>query len=80
MFIRDVEVPRMAFWHDSGSSKRNNQVDPWRWNPEYKCLACLRVFERLSSNEAVPENEPVQGTMKRELGGRVYSNIVDDSW
>eukprot|EP00959_Pyramimonas_sp_CCMP1952_P004963 103949-Pyramimonas_sp.AAC.1 len=32
--IRGVEVPGMAFWHDSVPSRRNSQVDPWRWNPE----------------------------------------------
>eukprot|EP00959_Pyramimonas_sp_CCMP1952_P436291 9136098-Pyramimonas_sp.AAC.1 len=52
--IRGVaEVPIMAFWRVSGSSRRNSQVDPWRWNPE-NVLACFRVFKRLSSNEAVP--------------------------
>eukprot|EP00959_Pyramimonas_sp_CCMP1952_P260109 5438364-Pyramimonas_sp.AAC.1 len=53
---RGVELPEMAFWHDFGSSKRNDQVDPWRWNPE------------------------INGPMTREFGGKVYANIVDDSW
>eukprot|EP00959_Pyramimonas_sp_CCMP1952_P309019 6466816-Pyramimonas_sp.AAC.1 len=35
----------MSFWHDSGSSKRSSQVDPWRWNPEVDALACFRVFK-----------------------------------
>eukprot|EP00959_Pyramimonas_sp_CCMP1952_P252286 5271165-Pyramimonas_sp.AAC.1 len=30
MLIRGVEVPGMAFWHDSGSSRRNGQSDSWR--------------------------------------------------
>eukprot|EP00959_Pyramimonas_sp_CCMP1952_P096272 2012904-Pyramimonas_sp.AAC.1 len=28
------EIPRTAFSHDPGSSRRNRQVDPWRWTPE----------------------------------------------
>eukprot|EP00959_Pyramimonas_sp_CCMP1952_P359216 7521483-Pyramimonas_sp.AAC.1 len=40
--IRCVEVPRMAFWYESGSSRRNSQVDPWRWNPESNDLAGFR--------------------------------------
>eukprot|EP00959_Pyramimonas_sp_CCMP1952_P353622 7408826-Pyramimonas_sp.AAC.1 len=32
--IRGVEMPGMAFWRDSGSTKRSSQVDSWRWNPE----------------------------------------------
>eukprot|EP00959_Pyramimonas_sp_CCMP1952_P438750 9185723-Pyramimonas_sp.AAC.1 len=32
--VHCVEVLRMAFWHDSGSSRRISQVDPWHWNPE----------------------------------------------
>eukprot|EP00959_Pyramimonas_sp_CCMP1952_P097894 2045844-Pyramimonas_sp.AAC.1 len=54
MLILRVEVLGMAFWHDSGSSRRNSQVDPWRWNPENNVLACFRVFKRALSNEAVP--------------------------
>eukprot|EP00959_Pyramimonas_sp_CCMP1952_P215477 4508084-Pyramimonas_sp.AAC.1 len=50
--IRGVEVPGMAFWRDSGSSRRNSQVHPWRWDTENNVLACFRVFKRLSSNEA----------------------------
>eukprot|EP00959_Pyramimonas_sp_CCMP1952_P321238 6722388-Pyramimonas_sp.AAC.1 len=48
--VRGVEIPGTAFWHDSGSSTRSSQVDPWRWSPETH----VRVFKRLSSNEAVP--------------------------
>eukprot|EP00959_Pyramimonas_sp_CCMP1952_P467757 9492134-Pyramimonas_sp.AAC.1 len=62
----------MVFWHGPRVSRRNCQVNPWRCNPENNVLACLGVFKRLSSKEA--------GPMKRELGGRVYSNIDDDSW
>eukprot|EP00959_Pyramimonas_sp_CCMP1952_P043454 908760-Pyramimonas_sp.AAC.1 len=50
--IRGVKIAGMAFWHDSGSSRRNSQVDPWRWNSENHVLACFRVFKRLSSHEA----------------------------
>eukprot|EP00959_Pyramimonas_sp_CCMP1952_P435432 9117711-Pyramimonas_sp.AAC.1 len=62
----------MAFWHNSGSSRRNNEVDPWRWNPENNVVACFRVFKRLSSIEAVPslEIEPLYEPVKWELGGR----------
>eukprot|EP00959_Pyramimonas_sp_CCMP1952_P241304 5043438-Pyramimonas_sp.AAC.1 len=52
-FTRGAEVPIMAFWHDSGSSRSNNQVDPSRWNPENNALASSRVFKRLPSNEAI---------------------------
>eukprot|EP00959_Pyramimonas_sp_CCMP1952_P081620 1705109-Pyramimonas_sp.AAC.1 len=52
-----VEVLGMGFWHDSGSSRRNSQVDPVRWNPENNVLACSRLFRRVSSNEAVPSME-----------------------
>eukprot|EP00959_Pyramimonas_sp_CCMP1952_P021510 453530-Pyramimonas_sp.AAC.1 len=52
-----VEFLGMAFWHDSRSSGRNNQVDPWRWNPESNVLRCFRVFKRMSSNEVVPSVE-----------------------
>eukprot|EP00959_Pyramimonas_sp_CCMP1952_P215974 4517335-Pyramimonas_sp.AAC.1 len=52
--VRGAEVPGMAFWHYSGSSRRNNQIDQWRWNPENDVLACFKVFKRLSSNEATP--------------------------
>eukprot|EP00959_Pyramimonas_sp_CCMP1952_P456397 9473102-Pyramimonas_sp.AAC.1 len=62
----------MALWHDSVSSRRNSQADPWRRNPENNVLACFRDFKRVSSNEA--------GTVLGELGERVYSNIVDGSW
>eukprot|EP00959_Pyramimonas_sp_CCMP1952_P383007 8025369-Pyramimonas_sp.AAC.1 len=44
----------MALWHDSGSSRCNGQVDPWRWTPENNVLACLRVLKGVSSNEAAP--------------------------
>eukprot|EP00959_Pyramimonas_sp_CCMP1952_P279305 5839713-Pyramimonas_sp.AAC.1 len=47
----------MAFWRDSGSSRRNSQVDLWRLNPENNVLARFRVFTRLLSNEAVPSME-----------------------
>eukprot|EP00959_Pyramimonas_sp_CCMP1952_P185309 3874776-Pyramimonas_sp.AAC.1 len=52
--IRCEEVPGLALWHHSGSSRRNSQVDPWRWNPENNVLACFRVFNRLPSIEADP--------------------------
>eukprot|EP00959_Pyramimonas_sp_CCMP1952_P449323 9408125-Pyramimonas_sp.AAC.1 len=55
--VRGVEVPKMAFSRDSNSSSRNSQVDPCRWNPETNVLACFRIFERLSSDEAVPPLE-----------------------
>eukprot|EP00959_Pyramimonas_sp_CCMP1952_P133149 2783704-Pyramimonas_sp.AAC.1 len=42
---RRVEVPGIAFPLDSGSSRRNNQVDPWRRNPDNDVLACVRVFK-----------------------------------
>eukprot|EP00959_Pyramimonas_sp_CCMP1952_P075722 1582840-Pyramimonas_sp.AAC.1 len=48
------EIPGLAFWRDPGSSRRNSQVDPWRWGTESNALACFRVFKRLSSNEAGP--------------------------
>eukprot|EP00959_Pyramimonas_sp_CCMP1952_P414804 8690710-Pyramimonas_sp.AAC.1 len=70
----------MAYWYDSGSSRRNSQVDSWRWNPENNVLACFRVFKRClptrqfpaSSNEAVPRVEinRCMGPTKRDLGGR----------
>eukprot|EP00959_Pyramimonas_sp_CCMP1952_P412688 8647859-Pyramimonas_sp.AAC.1 len=36
--IRGAEVPGMAFGHVSGSSRRNSQIDLWRWNPENDSL------------------------------------------
>eukprot|EP00959_Pyramimonas_sp_CCMP1952_P108536 2269380-Pyramimonas_sp.AAC.1 len=39
-----VEVPGMALWHDSESSRCNNQGDPRRWAPENNMSACSRVF------------------------------------
>eukprot|EP00959_Pyramimonas_sp_CCMP1952_P275910 5766972-Pyramimonas_sp.AAC.1 len=54
MLARGVQIPRMVFRHDSGSSKRNGQVDPWRWNPENNVLTCLKVFKQFFSNEATP--------------------------
>eukprot|EP00959_Pyramimonas_sp_CCMP1952_P256838 5365934-Pyramimonas_sp.AAC.1 len=55
----------MAFCHGSGSSRRNSQD----------------LHSLLSSNEAVPSMEMnrCMGPMMRELGGRVNSNIGDDS-
>eukprot|EP00959_Pyramimonas_sp_CCMP1952_P172732 3609451-Pyramimonas_sp.AAC.1 len=41
-----VKVLGMAFWHDSVSSRRNNQDDPWGWNPKNNALAFFRVFKR----------------------------------
>eukprot|EP00959_Pyramimonas_sp_CCMP1952_P321820 6734219-Pyramimonas_sp.AAC.1 len=40
------------------------------------------MFTRLSPNRAIPSVEmtPLQWPMKRDLGGRVYFNIVDESW
>eukprot|EP00959_Pyramimonas_sp_CCMP1952_P366043 7666411-Pyramimonas_sp.AAC.1 len=52
--IRGVEIPGTAVWRDSGPSRRNSQVHPWRWNTDNNVSACLRVFKRLSSNEAGP--------------------------
>eukprot|EP00959_Pyramimonas_sp_CCMP1952_P229461 4797607-Pyramimonas_sp.AAC.1 len=37
-----ADVLELAFWHDSGSSRRYNPVDPWRWNPENDVLAYFR--------------------------------------
>eukprot|EP00959_Pyramimonas_sp_CCMP1952_P270881 5662978-Pyramimonas_sp.AAC.1 len=51
------EVPGTAFWHEPGSSKRNNHVDPWHWNPRNDVFANAKVFKRLCSNEAVPPLE-----------------------
>eukprot|EP00959_Pyramimonas_sp_CCMP1952_P266506 5571515-Pyramimonas_sp.AAC.1 len=55
--FRGGEVPGMALWHDSGSSRRNRQVHPWRWNTENNVLAYLRVCRRLFSKEAGPPLE-----------------------
>eukprot|EP00959_Pyramimonas_sp_CCMP1952_P177756 3715350-Pyramimonas_sp.AAC.1 len=62
----------MASWHDSGSSRRNGQVSPWRWSPENGVLGCVRVFKWLSPNEAVRlvDMNPCMGPVKKELGGR----------
>eukprot|EP00959_Pyramimonas_sp_CCMP1952_P035844 750426-Pyramimonas_sp.AAC.1 len=70
MLVRSVEVPKVAFWHGSRSPRRSSQVDPWRGNIENNVLTCLKVFKRLSSNEAVPSMEMnrCKRTMKRELG------------
>eukprot|EP00959_Pyramimonas_sp_CCMP1952_P195003 4077706-Pyramimonas_sp.AAC.1 len=61
----------MAFWCDSGSSRRNSQADPWRWSPEKIVLACVRVFKQLSSKEAVPsvEMNPCRGLWQGRLEG-----------
>eukprot|EP00959_Pyramimonas_sp_CCMP1952_P457989 9475879-Pyramimonas_sp.AAC.1 len=58
----------MATQHDSGSSRRNDQDNPWRWNPGNNVLACFRVFKRLSSNEAVPSIEITQVRPYLEVG------------
>eukprot|EP00959_Pyramimonas_sp_CCMP1952_P058563 1222950-Pyramimonas_sp.AAC.1 len=50
--IRGAEVPGLAFRYESGSPRRNSQVDPWRWNPENNFDARFSVFKWLSSNEA----------------------------
>eukprot|EP00959_Pyramimonas_sp_CCMP1952_P036890 771679-Pyramimonas_sp.AAC.1 len=47
----------MALWCDSGSSRRNCQVDPWRWSAGDGALACFMVFKWLSPNEAFPSAE-----------------------
>eukprot|EP00959_Pyramimonas_sp_CCMP1952_P341086 7145204-Pyramimonas_sp.AAC.1 len=61
----------MAFWHNSGSSRRSSQVDTRRQNPEKYVLARFRILKLLSSNEAVPsEMNRCMGPMKKELGGR----------
>eukprot|EP00959_Pyramimonas_sp_CCMP1952_P042995 899677-Pyramimonas_sp.AAC.1 len=39
----------MEFWCDSGSSRRNRQVDLRRWSPQNHVLACFRVLTWLSS-------------------------------
>eukprot|EP00959_Pyramimonas_sp_CCMP1952_P213095 4458568-Pyramimonas_sp.AAC.1 len=36
-------VPRMAFWHDSGSSRRNKQVDPWQSREQ--CFGMLQTLQ-----------------------------------
>eukprot|EP00959_Pyramimonas_sp_CCMP1952_P012997 275004-Pyramimonas_sp.AAC.1 len=36
---RSRNVTIMAFWHDSGPSRRSSQVDTRRWNPENNALA-----------------------------------------
>eukprot|EP00959_Pyramimonas_sp_CCMP1952_P081298 1698485-Pyramimonas_sp.AAC.1 len=54
MLIHGVGAPGVTFRHDSGQSRRNYQADPWRRNAESNVLACFRIFERLSSKEAVP--------------------------
>eukprot|EP00959_Pyramimonas_sp_CCMP1952_P326094 6825794-Pyramimonas_sp.AAC.1 len=33
----------MACWHDSGSSRRNSQVDLRRWNSE-QCFGSIELF------------------------------------
>eukprot|EP00959_Pyramimonas_sp_CCMP1952_P120090 2510868-Pyramimonas_sp.AAC.1 len=65
MLIRGVEV-----------HKRRGDTIPDRQN------AAVRIFKRLSSNEAVSsmETNRCMRPMKRGLGGRVDSNIVDDCW
>eukprot|EP00959_Pyramimonas_sp_CCMP1952_P431087 9028455-Pyramimonas_sp.AAC.1 len=57
MLIRGAEIPRIAFWHGSGSSRRSSEVDPWLWNPKNNVLACFTVFKRMFSNDAVPSME-----------------------
>eukprot|EP00959_Pyramimonas_sp_CCMP1952_P246290 5147731-Pyramimonas_sp.AAC.1 len=56
-----INVPELIAWKDSGlcgcnsyigSSRRNSQVDPWRWSPENNVLARCRVFTRVTYNEA----------------------------
>eukprot|EP00959_Pyramimonas_sp_CCMP1952_P146980 3076404-Pyramimonas_sp.AAC.1 len=42
----------------------NNQGDPWRWNHKNNVLACFRVFNRVSSNEA---NSPMEMNRCRGL-------------
>eukprot|EP00959_Pyramimonas_sp_CCMP1952_P399575 8372004-Pyramimonas_sp.AAC.1 len=51
------ELLRTAFWHDSGSSRRNDQADPRPWNPENNDLACFRLFKQVSSNAAIASME-----------------------
>eukprot|EP00959_Pyramimonas_sp_CCMP1952_P359905 7535763-Pyramimonas_sp.AAC.1 len=50
--IRGVEVPGMAFRHDSGSSRRNSKITSWRWSSE-NC-ALTRFSASGSSNCCLP--------------------------
>eukprot|EP00959_Pyramimonas_sp_CCMP1952_P419040 8777696-Pyramimonas_sp.AAC.1 len=44
--LRGAQVPGMAFWRDSGLSRRNSQVDPWRWNlDDNGCLGMLQGLQ-----------------------------------
>eukprot|EP00959_Pyramimonas_sp_CCMP1952_P146922 3075087-Pyramimonas_sp.AAC.1 len=52
-----------------GLSRRNNPVDPWRWNPENHVLACFRVYKWLFSTEAIPSMEISRCTGKGCLDG-----------
>eukprot|EP00959_Pyramimonas_sp_CCMP1952_P049906 1042883-Pyramimonas_sp.AAC.1 len=50
MLIRGVEIAGMAFLRDSGSSRCNGQVEPWRWSPIMLFLTRFKIFNRLSPN------------------------------
>eukprot|EP00959_Pyramimonas_sp_CCMP1952_P442812 9269947-Pyramimonas_sp.AAC.1 len=52
--IRGVEVPGLVFWHGSGPSRRNRQVDTWRLSFENGSLARFRIFKRLFPKGAPP--------------------------
>eukprot|EP00959_Pyramimonas_sp_CCMP1952_P249873 5223708-Pyramimonas_sp.AAC.1 len=54
VLLRCVEIPQMAFWHDSRSSRRSGQVDTWRENPGNNAWARFGIFKLLPSNEPVP--------------------------
>eukprot|EP00959_Pyramimonas_sp_CCMP1952_P295245 6174997-Pyramimonas_sp.AAC.1 len=56
----------MVFWHASGSSRRNSQVDSRRWSPENCVWARFRAFKRLSPNQAVPSVE-IEGAWREGL-------------
>eukprot|EP00959_Pyramimonas_sp_CCMP1952_P146181 3060750-Pyramimonas_sp.AAC.1 len=60
--------PRIAFWHDSRSSRRNN-TGIRCVETQARCSGTVPdvqtvVFQR---DTAPNENEPLQGTMKREF-------------
>eukprot|EP00959_Pyramimonas_sp_CCMP1952_P449857 9419295-Pyramimonas_sp.AAC.1 len=73
--IRGVEVPRMVFWHDSRSSRRNNQVDAWSWSLENGVLASA-VSQQGSSLSAY-EHMNVEATSLSSYGGAAASDATE---
>eukprot|EP00959_Pyramimonas_sp_CCMP1952_P401880 8420915-Pyramimonas_sp.AAC.1 len=61
MLIRGIEVPKMALWHDSGSSRRRSQVDTQRWNAENNAFGMRQNLQTVvvQRGSSLNGNEPL---------------------